>query len=89
MFTSIRWFFFDHQTWKRLSKESISTRKNISEQFAQFKTGWGRLKYVRYLQALNIKPEGNWIDGKIPNIKNDEASTLLAQLEEKWLGLDR
>ena len=48
-----------------------------------------RLKFVRAIQTQGIIATGSWTDGTIPNVDNDEASTLLAQLEEKWLGLDR
>ena len=50
------------------------------------------ISYVQkfiYLKNSNIKPVGVWPEGKLPNINNDTASTLLAKLEEKWLGLDR
>lgn len=65
------------------------TRALISEQFYSFETKMGRLYYTRSLWNERIKPEGTWPKGGLPNCENDEASTLLAQLEEKWLGLDR
>lgn len=74
---------------KKLPKTSKLNRKEISKQFGEFKTLRARLEYTQHLQNEKIIIEGNWPDGKIPNINNDAASTLLAQLEEKWLGLDR
>lgn len=74
---------------KELPKKSRLSRKEIAEQFSQFITPWGRLKYVKLLKETVSTVEGTWPDGKIPNKNNDQASTLLAQLEEIWLGLDR
>jgi hypothetical protein len=73
---------------KRYGINKIS-REDITQQWKQYKTSWGRLNYVELLQNANIKPVGVWPDGQLPNINNDTASTLLAKLEEKWLGLDR
>jgi GTPase SAR1 family protein len=65
------------------------SRQNISDHLKRYKTAWGRLKYVNFIQNHRIKPNGKWMDGKMPNFNNDRASSLLARLEEKWLGLDR
>ena len=64
-------------------------REEIADNFYSYETEGGRLKFVQLLRDQKIKPEGEWPHGRLPNIKNDEASTLLAKLEEKWLGLDR
>ena len=74
---------------KFLSRISVADRKEIARQFGQFQTVWGRLLYVQTLRHYAITAQGTWPEGKVPNIDNDEGSTLLAQLEEKWLGLDR
>jgi hypothetical protein len=82
----------DFKTMRKLRKNhmfNIMTREQIAEQFKQYKTNWGRLSYIQFLNTQNIKPVGDWPEGKLPNINNDTASTLLAKLEEKWLGLDR
>jgi hypothetical protein len=44
---------------------------------------------ARVLDLSVQQPTGVWPDGTLPNFDDDRASTLLAQLEEKWLGLDR
>jgi hypothetical protein len=82
-------WWYDFRNLRVIQKKLVSSREQISKQFSQFKTKEGRHKYVQYLQNEGIKPTGIWLEGKIPNHKNDEASTLLAQLEEKWLGLDK
>jgi hypothetical protein len=67
----------------------FGTRQEISEVFYRLKTKQGRTRFVRYIENQGIRPEGLWPAGSIPNVGNDDGSTLLAQLEEKWLGLDR
>jgi hypothetical protein len=79
----------DFRNLKSLQSRRRLSRHQISEQFKQFKTNEGRLKYVLFLQTEGIGFDGIWPDGQIPNFKNDEAGALLAQLEEKRLGLDR
>ncbi len=79
------------QDWlilRKLVRVFSLTRSNINRQLHVYKTRWGRMEYVKFLQNQNIKPTGSWINGNLPNYK-DEASSLLARLEEKWLGLDR
>jgi hypothetical protein len=79
--------------WKdrRLLKEITNTtnvdRVIIATNFTRFKTGWYRLQYVEWLRDVQIRPKGAWPD-KRPFIRYDVASTLLAQLDERWLGLD-
>ncbi len=87
-------FYFDyHRLKKNLdssgSGKQILNRNEIANIFNSFNTNWSRIRFVRYLQSQKVIATGTWPDGKLPNINNDEASTLLAQMEEKWLGLDR
>jgi hypothetical protein len=63
-----------------------NSRSFIEDKFLKFNTGYFRLKFIKAVQNQVIICNGEWSDGKVPN-KNDEASTLLAKLEEKWLGL--
>jgi len=74
---------------KGLVDNAYLDRGQIAEQFVKLKTRRGRLKFVSFLRQSGVKPGGSWPMGHIPNVENDDASTLLAQLEEKWLGLDR
>jgi len=64
-------------------------RATIAEYFNKFESSRTRLKIVHAIQTQGIIATGSWPDNTIPNVENDRASTLLAQLEEKWLGLDR
>jgi len=63
-------------------------RESIEQTFRSFRTGWGREAYVEWLGQLPVCPRGMWVEG-LPNAGNDRASQLLAQLEERWLGLER
>ncbi|AFY53473.1 putative NTPase (NACHT family) [Rivularia sp. PCC 7116] len=84
----IRQYVHDWQNIKKQIKIVSINRENIEKQLKVFKTSWGRMEYVKFLQHENIKPIGNWSTSNLPNYK-DPASSLLARLEEKWLGLDR
>jgi hypothetical protein len=77
----------DRQRLKSLKTKLPTNRAQISAEFISFKTSEFRAKFVKLLEERGIKPTGWWPDGVLPNQNNDEASTLLAQLEEKWLGL--
>lgn len=70
-------------------ESKILSRKIISDEFKSYKTGWGQLKYVEFIQNEKIKPTGIWENNELPFNGKSEGSILLAKLEEKWLGLDR
>jgi hypothetical protein len=88
-FKYIKKWMMDYKNFRSLVKKPFPDRRQISEAFNGFRTNHWRLKLVRFLQSAKLKPTGMWPDGKIPNMRNDKASTLLARLEEGWLGLDR
>lgn len=77
----------------RQVKSKVAARKllrsTIEEYFLKFQTSQMRIKYVKYLDNPKFTVSGNWKNKTLPYIHNDRASTLLAQLEEKWLGLER
>jgi len=79
----------DLRCLKTVQNRTIISRQQIYEQFDKFKTSYGRLRYALFLQNWGVRPLGNWPNGQIPNEGDDEASALIAQLEEKWLGLDK
>ena len=71
----------------RANTRSVAlTREAIAADFLSFRTGWYRLRYVEWLRDAQVQPIGAWPSSR-PNVR-DDASTLLAQLEEHWLGLD-
>ena len=72
----------------RAATASIAlTRSSIASDFRVFRTSAGRLHYVEWLRDRQVHPSGNW-PGQRPNSHDDRASALLAQLDERWLGLD-
>jgi hypothetical protein len=79
----------DFRLIRHLARRTPSDRAIIYNDFHQFRTNYGRLRYVQFLRNEGINPIGAWPLGQIPSAENDRGSTLLAQLEEKWLGLDR
>ena len=79
--------FRDNRTIAAACKQAM-TRSEIEQTFNHFRWPLGRHKFVSRLAELNVKVRGTWSAGFAPN-KQDRASELLAQLDEKWLGLDR
>ncbi len=71
-------------------------RKQIADNLCQLSTNRGRAAYIRWLSSRvsdldrNLRvPDDRWPDGMRPNYGDDEASTMLAQLDERWLSLSR
>lgn len=74
------------------------SRTIISDIFLGFETAKARLQFVRKLEVdlmdsaaqliLSDINKNPWPEGQRPNIQNDEASTRLAKLDARWLGLD-
>ncbi|NEQ67966.1 MAG: NACHT domain-containing protein [Symploca sp. SIO2D2] len=83
----IKPYINDWHRFRMLVRNEHLTRGDIEQQLKVYKTSWGRMEYVNFLWNQNIRPTGNWTTN-LPNY-NDDASSLLARLEEKWLGLDR
>ncbi|MCB9048024.1 MAG: NACHT domain-containing protein [Lewinellaceae bacterium] len=62
-------------------------RATIAQHFQSLRSPHYRKKYIRLLREREVTPAGDWPDGKPPYEKDDEASGLLAQLEQQWRGL--
>ncbi len=82
-------WLMDYMSYRTLVKKRFPERRQIGEAFDEFRTAFWRLRFVRFLQSMRLKPIGTWPLGSVPNIEDDKASTLLARLEEGWLGLGR
>jgi len=80
-------FWRDRKLLKEITSLTSVDRAVIASNFIRFKTSWHRLQYVEWLRDMQIRPKGAW-PAKRPYIRYDEASTLLAQLDERWLGLE-
>ena len=73
---------------RRIVFNALLKRSDISKLFKQLKTGNGRCRFAKLLRDYSIDVCGDWPNGVLPNNKNDSGSIMLAQLEERWLGLD-
>lgn len=76
---------------KTSDPDHVWTRGEISNQFLSLNTPSGRFKFVQHLEEKRVTPpeDSKWPEGILPNVNNDRGSTLLAKLEERWLGLNR
>jgi hypothetical protein len=81
-------FYRDFIIYKRIEINLIKSRPFISDSLIAFKTEHYKLKFIKLIQTSFDKCTGDWPRGRIPD-ENSEVATLLARLEEKWLGLDR
>ena len=78
--------FFD---WRRVDSLSIQPgidRASVALEFLAMRSGWGRLRLVDKIRNSSVQPTGSWPLGRLPNVQDDRGSSLLAELEEKWLG---
>jgi hypothetical protein len=73
---------------KSLTVEKSVTRREIQNLISQFRTAFGRLHFLKFLDNNSIKASGEWIDGKLPILENQSEKILLSKLEEKWLGFN-
>jgi len=78
----------DRRRLRNAHRRPPTRREDIEEIFSELETSPARLRFVETLITLQVRPTGRWTKG-LPTGRNDEASTLLAKLEEKWLDLDR
>ena len=80
----------DRRALARAKAQYDASRAQIGAVFRNFRTASYRLKYVQWLEAhCERAPKDWWPESRRPNIDNDTASILLAQPDERWLGLDR
>ncbi len=82
-------YYLDYRRLLMIKTVKIYKREDIHEHFVGFKTEFGRGRFVLFLEANVNTVEGKWPDEKILHVSDKESYIRLAQLEEKWLGLDR
>jgi hypothetical protein len=80
-------YLSDRRLLRRVIGVTALTRAMISVDFLRFRTRWCRMGYVSWLRDAAVQPTGEWPNNR-PHIVGDDASTVLAQLDERWLGLD-
>ena len=86
---------FDRKTLRQSTRVFAPDRDIIGRHFMALRTPRGRFRYARWvetnasdhLDAL-ADPKNGWPNSKRPNVNNDAGSTLLAQLDARWLKLD-
>ena len=87
------------QIIQKLYGRASLDRTEIDLQIKQLHKGWwgildrySIIGYLRFLESKNILVTGKWPDDGIVKryyLRYDKVATILAQLEEKWRGLDR
>ena len=77
----------DRRLMREVTRSTVLTRRSIAADFMRFQTHRFRIRYVEWLRDTQIQPVGDWIDSR-PNVGNDAASTMLAQLDERWLTIE-
>lgn len=70
----------DRRVMLRVTGATSLNRATIAADFARFRTGWYRVRYVSWLRAAGVRPEGEWPSQR-PQIRDGAASTMLAQLD--------
>lgn len=88
--------FRDWLRFKRATRVLPTSRVEVAKMIRLFSSEYGRLCYTRWLALRGPEveeamkhPDDKWPGNRRPNYGNDEASALLAKLEERWLGLAR
>jgi NACHT domain len=74
---------------RKLNFDQEFTRSQLAMNLNEMRSGWGKVKFVQRVGASSKPPSGSWPPGFLLNEDNLESTTMLAQLEERWLGLDR
>jgi hypothetical protein len=90
LFLSVRSIWLSCSDFRRLKRTTVTSalsRSEIGADFRGLRTSWARSRYVDWLDNSQIQPIGDW-DGGRPNIRDDTASTKLAQLDERWLAIE-
>jgi hypothetical protein len=77
----------DRRHFRYATRSTALTRGLVCADFLKFKSARYRVRYVEWLRDAQVHPQGGWPERR-PNRRDDAASTLLAQLDEHWLGLE-
>ena len=100
MFTIIRYkiipfisdsykYYLQNKLLKKIDFQLCNNREIIYMHFTSFSNNKARLKYVNFLELYVHNVSGEWPNGDIFKITSNPANIRLAQLEEKWLGINR
>jgi hypothetical protein len=88
--------FIDQTKYRTLMREKFTpSRSIIADRFLIFKTAFFRKRIVEWFERSALDhldtmrlSTNSWPGGRRPQIKGDDASTRLAELDAKWLQLD-
>jgi len=84
---AVKCYTEDRQVLRAATSARTVSRTDIENVLSRLHFPGFRLSYVDWLRDERVEPTGNWTRD-MPNY-DDSASVLLAQLEERWLRLDR
>jgi len=79
----------DRNQLKRLRFAGAVNRVDIAHTMGGLRTTKGQILFVQRLEQHRVKAHGQWPEGFTLSVGQGPAMTGLAQLEERWLGLDR
>jgi len=82
-------YFYQMKLLKKIDIQSCNNRETIYRHFNAFDNKKVKLKYVSMLELYVHNVSGEWPDKDIFKITSNPANIRLAQLEEKWLGINR
>ena len=85
----IKNYYYQNKLLKKIDFKSCNNREIIYKQFKGFDNNKVKLKYVSMLELYVHHVTGDWPDKDIFIITSNSANIRLAQLEEKWLGINR
>jgi hypothetical protein len=82
-------FFTDLPERRRIQLAEPLARLEIESVLGRLRLVSSRLWYLQRVYESGIKPEGMWSAGYPPSFGRDKSGTFLAQLEARWLGIER
>jgi hypothetical protein len=82
-------YYHQNKILEEVDFQLQNNREIIYNQFKIFDHNKVQLKYVNLLELYVHNVSGEWPDKDIFKITSNSANIRLAQLEEKWLGINR
>ncbi len=76
------------KSWSTASPRWMA-RSELAQQFYSYKTTFFRVRLMKWVHRTNMEIDSNsaWPDEVLPNVDDDEASGIMAEMEEDLLGL--
>jgi hypothetical protein len=83
----VRSLFSDYYFFRHVVIDNGMTRADIAHALQGLQSGVFRRKFAAKLSSVRVTPTGKWPDERMFSGQLDQAMTMVAQLEERWLGL--